>query len=118
MAEEDFHPVVQLLLARMETNPEEFDSGAGFGRWGRLLDEVRTVANEEEKQSLMTRFSRIRLDALHQRMMQQLLEPEPVLDARGPGTRITVQQDAYAPMQRTTDQSSLLSGSGLLESYP
>jgi len=38
----EFCTGVQILLKRMESNPEEF-SGAGYGKWGHILQQVVTA---------------------------------------------------------------------------
>ena len=42
------HDVVKLLVARMESNPEEFTSEE-IGRWAQFLDELMPFVTEEER---------------------------------------------------------------------
>ena len=44
----NIHPVVELLAARMESNPEEF-APDGEGRWARWLDELIPFVTEAER---------------------------------------------------------------------
>ena len=79
MTEDDnIHPVVKLLAARMESHPDEFwypethaelRTGIGTGRWDFALREVRIWANPEELKLL----SQGPLDALHRTALDELL---------------------------------------------
>jgi hypothetical protein len=73
--EEEIHPAVQLMLDRMETNPEEFlKRGYQGHQWQPYLDEIRQFANVFEKKLLKNRERNISLDATHKRIVQKLLE--------------------------------------------
>lgn len=73
--EEEIHPAVQLMLDRMETNPEEFlKRGYQGHQWQPYLDEIRQFANVFEKKLLKNRERDISLDATHKRIVQKLLE--------------------------------------------
>ena len=75
MTENDnIHPVVKLLAARMETHPDEFfypenHAELRIGRWDFALREVRNWASPEELKLL----SQGPLDALHRTVLDELL---------------------------------------------
>ena len=69
---ESFHPAVQLMLARMATNPEEFRPQSH--RWGSTLDSMLDAASPEERCALETKIHRFRMDALHEQIMSELLD--------------------------------------------
>jgi len=67
-----FHPAVQLMLARMETHPEEFRP-RGF-RWETLVATMLAAASPEEAMALTRKLNRFRMDALHEQLMAELLD--------------------------------------------
>lgn len=68
-----FHPVVDLILARMESNPQEFTLGNGW--WKPKIEEVKQYLSNEEKVAINAGLRKIYLDALHQQIMKRLLDP-------------------------------------------
>ena len=67
---EERHPVVELLIARMESNPEEF--GWGEGRWDHLLGQVEEYSSDEERRAIRAALRPIHLDEAHEWMMDEL----------------------------------------------
>jgi hypothetical protein len=67
---EERHPVVELLLARMESNPEEF--GWAESRWGYLLGQVEEYSSDEERRAIKAALRPIHLDEAHKWMMDEL----------------------------------------------
>lgn len=68
----DFHPVVKLLISRMESNPEEFD---GRGLWRSRVDIYDDAYTSEETAALAAAERHIRLDRKHAKVMKALLSP-------------------------------------------
>jgi hypothetical protein len=64
MVDETLHPVVQLLLKRMESHPEEFQYSTG-GRWQYALDMIEDHGAEGEKAALQSAIKIIRLEEAH-----------------------------------------------------
>lgn len=85
----NLHPAVQLMLARMDTHPEEFRP-RGY-RWEALVDTMLSAASPEEGMELTRKLNRFRMDALHEQLMAELLDgnqkPKNVT-----GANITVQE--------------------------
>jgi hypothetical protein len=115
--EEGFHPAVRLLLARMESDPEEF---ANDYKWEKLLDECRTFCEVKEAEALSKRYRAIRLDAVHVRIMKTLTgadrpEETEVADAfvyqNNPGYGVTGRSqslsDAVQQMQQMKAQQEM-----------
>lgn len=79
---EGLHPVVQLLLARMESHPDEFvpenrDEGyilraVEANRWWRAMSEVQEYANEQEKKAIAAKLRELRLQQAHEWAMDEL----------------------------------------------
>lgn len=67
---DEFHPAVKLLLARMESNPEEF---MGYSRWTTMLNTLREHGDKEEKAAINTLYKRLQLDDVHSKIMKELL---------------------------------------------
>lgn len=70
----ELHGVVELLLARMESHPEEFERGTS--RWNWMLEGVLTHCSEEERAALHAGLRPIRLQQLHEDVMDELLNGE------------------------------------------
>ena len=69
---EAFHPAVQLMLARMETHPEEFRPRGC--RWESLVATMLAAASPEEAMALTRKLNRFRMDALHEQLRAELLD--------------------------------------------
>lgn len=69
------HPAVELLLARIDSNPEEFVEGMS-GRWGSILIRLSEAAPEEDWDRIQVRLRDIRLDEIHRQIMRELCAPE------------------------------------------
>jgi hypothetical protein len=67
---DDLHEVVKLLLARMESNPEEFERGTS--RWTWMMEGVLTHCSEEERAALHAGLRPIRLQQLHEDVLDEL----------------------------------------------
>lgn len=67
---ENIHEVVKLLLARMKSHPEEFASGSS--RWGWMVSDVMDHASDEERAALKEALRPIRLQEIHEHMMDEL----------------------------------------------
>jgi hypothetical protein len=68
---EEPHPFVALLLARMESSPEEF--GPDNGPWRVMVDQSKQYLTAEEKKLLKAAEREVGLRYLHAKMMQKLL---------------------------------------------
>lgn len=64
------HEVVKLLVARMESNPEEFNDADG--RWAQWLDELMPFVTEEERVMLRKPM----MQSIHEEVMDELCNGE------------------------------------------
>ena len=79
--EDELHPVVQLLLARMKSHPEEF-CGAydGYGsegphtRWSKWLYQLKQHTTPKEQALLNASVREVRMMQIHHEVMQELLK--------------------------------------------
>lgn len=69
---------VKILLARMETNPEEFlTEGLHIGsKWGSLIAEYSESLDLEDANALKTSLNKIKQQHFTERVMKELLAPE------------------------------------------
>jgi hypothetical protein len=70
MADKEFHPVVTLLLKRIESHPEEF--GRGAHRWDWIIERVQNYGSKEEDEAIDAALRPIRLQEVHEDMMDEL----------------------------------------------
>jgi hypothetical protein len=112
MADEP-HDAVKLLLARMDSHPEEFKHRAD--RWDRVLVEVLEHANEAEIAAIHASIRKIRLNEAHEDMMDELLNGE---DRR----RMEKEDDEYerhlAHAAKHSQQQQLSAGSVNTDMFP
>jgi hypothetical protein len=75
---DEVHEVVTLLLARMESNPEEFrPTDASFhDRWYDHVNAIQAFGNEADKAAISEGLRKIRLAETHERVMDELLNGE------------------------------------------
>jgi hypothetical protein len=68
------HAVVKLLVARMESHPEEFKRyGATYGdRWHSIVSDITEWGNEADKAAMGAALRDIRLGEAHEDMMDEL----------------------------------------------
>ena len=71
----NMHPATKLILARIESNPEEFD-GQHHGRWTSILDELRVAATGEDWKLISSKLSEINMNRIHKDIMEELCAPE------------------------------------------
>ena len=68
------HDVVKLLLARMESHPEEFrlKQGRNHSRWFDHINAVNSYGNEVDKAALNAKLRDLRLSEIHEQVMDEL----------------------------------------------
>lgn len=72
------HEVVKLLLARMESHPEEFrlKDPSYHDRWYNHMSAINTYGNEADKAALAAKVRDIRMGVIHEEVMEELLNGE------------------------------------------
>ena len=73
------HPAVDLLLKRMESNPEEFVSPhQRERRWEVLISKYESHMKNEERIAIKEKYSELQMNKCHKEIMAELLrEPQP-----------------------------------------
>lgn len=76
--EDEPHEVVKLLVARMESHPEEFRIGEGVfhQRWSHHVDIVQDNGSKADKAALNAKLRDILMDELHEQVMEELCNGE------------------------------------------
>jgi hypothetical protein len=77
MADEP-HDVVKLLVARMESHPEEFssDNERFSDRWERYISDIEAFGNEADKAALNAKLRDIWMDKIHEKVLDELCNGE------------------------------------------
>lgn len=73
MADEP-HAAVRLLLARMESHPEEFrfKEGGYHDRWYNPISAINSYGNEADKAAIAVKIRDIRMAEVHEQVMEEL----------------------------------------------
>lgn len=70
---EEIHPTLKLVLARMESHPEEFKNGTR--KWQQHIESVRQFMTPHEKAVLKAKERELAFDNLHAIMAKEILDP-------------------------------------------
>ena len=67
------NPTIEILLKRMESNPDEFTKD---NRWSYIVGDFENYLSEEDKKAYFNGLSKLRLNQFHSRVMEELLDPK------------------------------------------
>ena len=71
------HPAIELLMKRMESNPDEFVRGhSRHPKWERIMEKYTEFVNPEDKKMLREKYSALQLEQMHKDIMAELLYGE------------------------------------------
>jgi len=72
------NPTIELLLKRMESNPDEFQYNLNLGRskWDMVYQDFEHALDEEDKQAYVNGLKKLRLNKFHEAVMKELLDPK------------------------------------------
>lgn len=71
------HPAIELLIKRMESNPDEFAKGNPRARvWDKLITDYDPYMTEGEKKTVKHAYSEIQMNQMHKQIMAELLKTE------------------------------------------
>jgi len=84
---------VELLLARMDSNPEEFGDN---GRWEGLIIKYRSYLPVQDRTAMEDKINSLRLDSFHKDVMSKLLA-EPSETVVGTDNRYIYQGSSTIP---------------------
>jgi hypothetical protein len=82
---DDIHPVVKLLIARMESHPEEFKDNylmsevrptVGSGRWLHATQAIQDHGSKRDVEALNAALSKIYMQHIHDWVMDELFNGE------------------------------------------
>lgn len=103
----EYCAAVELLLARMDSNPEEFSEG---GRWERLVARNRAFLPMEDQMALTDKINTLRLEAFHKEVMSELLAEPSENVAVDPGYYQTTIPTSNFPAGQQLSPSALTAG--------
>lgn len=119
---------IEILLARMESNPDEFVTGNQSGKWLHLIEQFEDNMEPEERKALFTKLNELRMGKFTERVMKELLAEQGDRKAeigmyaqqvRSKLQNMAAQQNAAAQSQlynAAQNQAGSLTGLGLLGS--
>jgi hypothetical protein len=108
---EELHPVVQLLLKRMESHPEEFSNNKGYARWHYAVDMVQSYGSTQEKAALRSAIRTARLEEAHVWTLDELCNgDERRKEAERQEEEMRKQQSLYTQAQARLAQGQLAQG--------
>jgi hypothetical protein len=71
------HVAIELLIKRMESNPDEFVKGhSRHSKWERIIEKYMEFVNPEDKKIMKEKYSALQLDQMHKDVMAELLYGE------------------------------------------
>jgi antitoxin component HigA of HigAB toxin-antitoxin module len=103
MEDKKLHPVVELMLARMESHPEEFRDEhmlakgeliADYGRWYLALRAIKDNGSEQDIEALNEALGAIRMEQVYEWALDELLNGE-ARRAKEKADREYYKQQAY-----------------------
>ena len=122
MADEP-HDAVKMLLARMESHPEEFrfKEGAYHDRWYNHISAVNSYGNEADKAALNAKIRDVRMAEVHEQVIEELCnglenrrkEEEEAAYER----KLEYQQQRLKIMQKTQDAIMQIDTTNLIPVY-
>ena len=71
------HIAIELLMKRMESNPDEFVKGnRRHAKWERIITKYMEYVNPEDKKILNEKYGELQLNQMHKEVMAELLYGE------------------------------------------
>ena len=69
---------IEILLARMDSNPEEFDIDGWLANWSRIYDRYSDCLSEKEREAIQTKRTEVLRDKFNAEVMSKLLGVQPI----------------------------------------
>ena len=110
----NIHPVVELLAARMESNPEEFPVNPNgqlpiMGRWAPWLAQAEHLMNDAERTLLYTKAKEAVFQRIHEEVLDELMNgPERRAEEQRKRDEEVQRHIAHAAAQQQAAQQSAL----------
>lgn len=67
---------IEILLARMESNPDEFTTGNKSGKWQHLMEQYEDYMEPEDRKALMDKYNSLKMQKFTEKVMKELLQEE------------------------------------------
>lgn len=75
MEDKKVHPLVEFMLARMESHPDEFKLHSD-PRWAMPLQTIDEYGSEEDREAMITALGALRMNEAHEWALDELLNGE------------------------------------------
>lgn len=109
---------LKIILARMDTNPEEFIDNR---KWRRLVENDWPMFTKEEQEAYSTKLRSILLDTFSENVLKELMDEDEAIETikyKAANRYATGWTDARATLSLTTGQVALAQKLGMrLEDY-
>lgn len=67
---------IEILIARMESSPEEFLTGNKSGKWLHLMEQYEDYMEPEDRKALMDKYNSLKMQKFTEKVMKELLEDQ------------------------------------------
>lgn len=67
---------VEILLSRMDSNPEEFLTGNKAGKWQHLLEKYEEYMTDEERKAVFAKYHALKMSKFTEVVLKELLEED------------------------------------------
>ena len=121
--EDKVHPLVELVLARIESHPEEFKAFSGPEnilrpaiRWDDAIYTINNHGSKADKDALNAKLDAMRMEEAHARMLDELLNGEE--RRRKEREEYEEERKRYALQQQQAYQQNLSTAIGLGNTTP
>ena len=101
MEDKEIHPLVELMLARMKSHPEEF-AHVGGSRWCSPITAITEYGSDGDKATLREGLRTVFLDAAHSEALDELLNGDE--RRRNEKERYEAERKYYAQAQVSANQ--------------
>ena len=93
---------IEILIARMESSPDEFLTGNKSGKWLHLMEQYEDHMEPEDRKALMDKYNSLKMQKFTERVMKELLEDQ---------QEKSEEFDQYAQQVRSKLQNAAQAGS-------
>lgn len=93
---------IEILLARMDSNPDEFVTGdkVGVRNWMTLIELFEDDMLPEERTALMTKYRALRMEKFTERVMKELFKEKETEQEATAAAKLHIQQQLQARQQQ------------------
>ena len=98
---------IEILIARMESSPDEFLTGNKSGKWLHLIEQYEDHMEPEDRKVLMDKYNALKMQKFTEKVMKELLEDQQE-KSEAFGNYISAAQQQYASNTAAMNQAGAL----------